>query len=235
MKMKDHLIFFKRAGAFRFGDCGKILSWFQFETQLLVVLLLFSFLSIPVNVNASAKLICKDSVKSIVTASDFLAHIESKKQLIKMDKKYEHEKREGYPATSADLRRAVVQVKNGRLYSPTTKKYVDTGSYQPDSSISEFLHHRTDFVITKDGKILLMQYLEEIFGFRLFHSDLSLGKDIIAAGTMAVADGVIIEITNHSGHYPSGMAPLNRGVRYLKLLGLKIPKERIFDYTDVLR
>ncbi|MFN8846037.1 MAG: hypothetical protein ACK5W9_04250 [Bdellovibrionales bacterium] len=152
-----------------------------------------------------------------------------------MAKKYEYEIHEGFITTKEDLKRAEVKVKNGRLYSPFYKRYVDTGSYRPSSHSDEILYNTTDFVITADGKILLMLFLEKELRVRLYHSDLSHGKEVVSAGTIAIADGIVVEITNHSGHYGHGMTALNRGIKYLNLLGLKISKDSIYDYTGQLR
>ena len=232
MTIKALLALFKRISSINFNNCQPILSSFQFGTRSLAFILFVLFSLTLVEIEA-AQQSCRDSLINKNLAAEYLKQIQN--QLVKMRKEYDYERQEGFRVTSEELSRAVVTVKNGRLSSPAFKKYVDTGAYKPNSEVAETAYNTYEFVITKTGKLVLSMYIEKHLKMRLYHSDLSLGEDVIAAGTIGVANGVVVEITNHSGHYAHGMSALKRGIKYLKLSGLVIPKEAIFDYAGEQR
>lgn len=81
---------------------------------------------------------------------------------------------------------------------------------------------KLDYVITKDGEILLGRK----------HTFMSGGQDVYAAGELKLRDGKIVEVNNLSGHYMSGAEDSNNFLGVFKALGADVNGSHLKVYNS---
>ena len=76
---------------------------------------------------------------------------------------------------------------------------------------------RFDFIVTADGKVLLGRK----------HTFLSLGSDVQAAGTVKIRNGMIVNVTNNSGHYQPSLIESRKILEILNESGVNTSKAHL--------
>ena len=174
------------------------------------------FLSIFLTLVNFNKLVLADTISCV----QLFGELETQKaQLIQMLPQYIGEEKGHYYDKTArrywnvhyfnheDLKHLTITVKNSTLYDFKNEKYS-----------TEFDHENGVFkealvVLTAEENLLILPY--ESRGL-YHHSSLSHGKPVLFAGTITVANGQVIELTDLSGHYKPNLDSLKNFITFLE-------------------
>lgn len=158
------------------------------------------------------------------------SELESWSRFVSMDPKYAGEDRGAYqdPATQmhwkvkyfseAEKQPFEVFIKDGTLVDRQGQKKES----EFDDENSEFRHGL--FVIDAKKRMFFLPFEER---GRFHHTSLTSGEPVLFAGTLTLANGRVLELTNDSGHYKPDVLQSLMAIRAMHLMGIDLRSLRI--------
>ncbi len=134
------------------------------------------------------------------------------------------------PLYPEDVKANQVSIREGLLYFQNT--LLDTEDVY--SGIHE-LCGNVLFVVSPQGELYISDPKEQDLGTEIHHSSFLRGKPALCAGTLAVTQGVITEITLKSGHYTPGRKELLNFLSLLKESQVDLSKILVYEFAGGAR
>lgn len=113
---------------------------------------------------------------------------------------------------------------------PISTRAVDLHDYQSVKRIEQNLPGSGLFVMDEHGEIYILN--EEIVASKLHHSSILSGKPVSAAGQIEIQNGVIVKITDQSGHYRPPVFMTYQFIEELRLKGANLGSAEVEVTTE---